>query len=684
MKNVIGAIFGVALLLVAARILTASTAKNSGLKERPSTARQSESASRGATGDASHGEDLYYFHCNFCHVKNAAWAPSLSNVYKRSQLWNGKPVNDESVTEQIKNGSTGMPEFRYMLSDKDIADLEAYFREGKCCTDPEKPPVNARYRAPANPLPVEVRNNLHGGPQGIVRTATGLSLEGFMIQLESEAGSVRTTVFSNEDGHYEFPKLAPGKYTLRIVRPLDYHPSQAQAVATEIPTHQAPLDPEYKTYVRQSVSIDGAVHLNDVVMDRSSRGQAIDATPEYAVQLTGVEWFMNLAGSGEEKQRMGACLNCHSMYQILRGRHTEDGWSKIINRMFRMTHVLDTRPEYSRGATEQDRIAIARFLGRVRGPESKDDPYVTRPMPTGEATKVIVTEYEMPHMRGFPQEVAGDSQGNIYYINERGPYFGKLDPRSGVVEEFRMPDFPGVYPGANSLAVDRHDVPWLWQGGTWNSVIRILRFDPQKKTFHVAELPERQGDDPVRMAMGPDGTIWAGWNNFLNQIDPNTGKILKQYPFKGGATFATDASEDGKYIAAGGWYLDVTQGKMMQVRGAGGASKGGFDADDNAWSGGRGGLVRVDMSKGRSTLYPAPTPYVFFSEAMPDKNGEVWSAYDNGGRMARFNPKTERWIEYEMPDPYVRDQRTWIDNSTSPVSVWFVNLSEITHVQPLD
>jgi len=55
------------------------------------------------------------------------------------------------------------------------------------------------------------------------------------------------------------------------------------------------------------------------------------------------------------------------------------------------------------------REVIACLLGRVRGPESKDDPHVVRPMRAGEVTKVIVTEYEVPQLRGFAQEVAGGS-----------------------------------------------------------------------------------------------------------------------------------------------------------------------------------------------------------------------------------------------------------------------------------
>ena len=45
-----------------------------------------------------------------------------------------------------------------------------------------------------------------------------------MVQLISKKTAIRTTVYSDADGRYEFPKLDPGTYTLRIARPREYHP----------------------------------------------------------------------------------------------------------------------------------------------------------------------------------------------------------------------------------------------------------------------------------------------------------------------------------------------------------------------------------------------------------------------------------------------------------------------------
>jgi hypothetical protein len=60
---------------------------------------------------------------------------------------------------------------------------------------------------------------LLGGPKGVVKSTKGELLEGIMVQLIAKPHAIRTTVYSDADGRYEFPPLASGTYTLRIARP---------------------------------------------------------------------------------------------------------------------------------------------------------------------------------------------------------------------------------------------------------------------------------------------------------------------------------------------------------------------------------------------------------------------------------------------------------------------------------
>ena len=82
-------------------------------------------------------------------------------------------------------------------------------------------------------------SRLLGGPKGVVKSAKGDLLEGIMLQLIAQKSAIRTTVYSNADGRYEFPKLEPGPYTLRIAQPREFHPYIKENVAID---GQTPLE----------------------------------------------------------------------------------------------------------------------------------------------------------------------------------------------------------------------------------------------------------------------------------------------------------------------------------------------------------------------------------------------------------------------------------------------------------
>ncbi|MBZ5642247.1 MAG: c-type cytochrome [Acidobacteriia bacterium] len=180
-----------------------------------------------ATSGPARGENIYFYKCFVCHNQYAKGGPALENLFKRSQLYSGDLVNDRTVAAQIKNGSLGMPGFGYGLSDRDIEDLINYFKSAACCYEADDPPTNPQYLAMTRKW--SVPSGLRRGARGLVRASTGGALEGIKVQLIAPNG-VRTTVFSNENGKYEFPAMQTGEYTLRIATPAPFKPYQRNAV----------------------------------------------------------------------------------------------------------------------------------------------------------------------------------------------------------------------------------------------------------------------------------------------------------------------------------------------------------------------------------------------------------------------------------------------------------------------
>ena len=82
--------------------------------------------------------------------------------------------------------------------------------------------------------------------------------------------------------------------------------------------------------------------------------------------------------------------------------------------------------------TDEETAKLVKWLASVRGPESKDPPFVALPRPQGRQTRVVITEYELPRLELATHDVAGDSKGNIWYSPHRSSYIGRLDTRTGA------------------------------------------------------------------------------------------------------------------------------------------------------------------------------------------------------------------------------------------------------------
>src|SRR5258708_36394492 len=200
-----------------------------------------------------------------------------------------------------------------------------------------------------------------GGPKGLVKNDQGVPLEGMGVQLISDRSAIRMTVYSNQDGRYEFPKLEPGTYTFRIALPREYQP-----------------------FVKEKVAINGATAMDDIQLTRVTKLELLPPTREIQAQMTGSEWLASLSGSGQDKNPLTQdCHFCHSYQQIFRNHYDPHGWSQIVARM---THgagspLILMRPVGRfNDALEQQ---LVKWLATVRAPEVPDPSCVTLPPPQG-------------------------------------------------------------------------------------------------------------------------------------------------------------------------------------------------------------------------------------------------------------------------------------------------------------
>jgi virginiamycin B lyase len=516
-------------------------------------------------------------------------------------------------------------------------------------------------------------SHLFGGPKGVVKSTKGELLEGIMVQLIAKPHAIRTTVYTNADGRYEFPPLTAGTYTLRIARPREFQP-----------------------YVREGVDIKGPTPLPEIALDYVTDQDLLPPDPAIAAQMTGSEWLLSLSGTGEQKRLLtNNCNWCHSYQQIFRNHYDAEGWRKIV---YRMIHgagspLINVNDRGRWGNDEEPRLV--EWLASVRSPNVKDPAFVMLPRPQGRQTHVVITEYELPRLEPATHDVTGDSKGNLWYSTHRSSYIGRLDPKTGDVREFHVPPVAeGALPGTHWIYADRNDIIW----GSENWAHSIWRLDP--KTEQFTRIPWKVRE-PVNTPMGgnyaidPKGFIWKARERKVSKVDALTGDEVTGYVLKKFAgTYGSAMSRDGRYFGGGAWPRDgvvIVDSETAQVfepdtSPRSGPARGEFDIHNNYWSGGRGGqLVKFDMAEKRIHEYKLPTPYASMYSAQTDRNGEVWAGEMHSGRYLRFDPKTELFTEYVLPEPYGIDRETWIDNSTDPVTVWYVDHEGwLVRIEPRD
>src|SRR5579871_2018501 len=274
----------------------------------------------------------------------------------------------------------------------------------------------------AAPLPLHAQANV--ALMGQVSSQEEGAMEGVLVSARKTGASFTVTVVSDAQGHYAFPvgRLEPGHYTLSI-----------RAAGYELPGPEAV----------------------DVTADKAATADIklvkIVKTKELASHLSNTEWIMSVPGSDKQKMMLTNCVSCHTLERIVRSTHDADEFARdILPRMGSYANQsMPIHPQKRRAERlleergderNQARLAMAKFLSTINlsSSDTWSYPLKTLPRPTGRATHVVITEYDLPRPTAEPHDVIVD-QGYAWYSNFGEQTLGRLDPRTGKVTEFQVP-----------------------------------------------------------------------------------------------------------------------------------------------------------------------------------------------------------------------------------------------------
>jgi streptogramin lyase len=289
-----------------------------------------------------------------------------------------------------------------------------------------------------------------------------------------------------------------------------------------------------------------------------------------------------------------------------------------------------------------------------------------------------------------------DFEGNLFFTDDlnTNPYrsVGKIDWRTGKISNVKVPrrNNPAVAATVHDLVADQEGILWFgadgtlirldprtlkWdamtsrdgesvpsggfnavdgKGGIWSATRGASRFDPKTRTFtqtrNTITRSKLGAVGTYGMAGDGDGNGWLAQFaiDVMVRHDPVTGKIDNvQLPPP------PNVPEPGLFTGDDRKIFDMMGGSLYQghghpwmhtVRKPGGGP-------DAVWGPGWTSdyLVKIDLRTLAVQLYRMPYRDIGNYQAVVDKDGFVWNVFTNADAVGRFDPRTEKWIWYDLP-----------------------------------
>jgi virginiamycin B lyase len=423
---------------------------------------------------------------------------------------------------------------------------------------------------------------------------------------------------------------------------------------------------------------------------------------------------MSMPGTDDQKAQLLNCVGCHTLERIVRSTHNADEFTQVAYRMANYAQVSQPIKPQKRmdpdwAPKPETFRKFAEFLASINLSEADRWEYAlkTLPRPTGRATKVLITEYDLPRPTIEPHDVILDGKGTVWYSNFGEQYLGRLDPKTGAHSEFKLPEMKPGFP-VGTLDLQKDKTGNLWIGMMFQAA--IAKFDPKTEKFQFYPIPKEQNDNVTQLPAvagvlqyGVDGKIWT--NNAGNQeiyrIDLASGKFetlapMKQIPGGGNHTIygiESDSKNNLWFMEFQDNYIGKIDAKTLAVslyRAPTERSRnrrGIMDAQDRLWfaeyRGNKIGMFDTREEKFQEWALPTPWTGPYFPTV--DRNGEIWTGGMTTDRVVRLDPKTNEAVEYFLPkDTNIR--RVYVDNTTTPVTFWTGSNhgASIVKVEPRD
>jgi len=506
----------------------------------------------------------------------------------------------------------------------------------------------------------------NGSVTGVVNDASGQPVAGAFVKLKNDERRLTFMVISKDRGTFEAKDLPPGTYRVQGV------------------------GGNFQSGWFENVKVTGGAGGGDAKVGLSLNQQrGPDLAPAWPHRLPEADVLKASKDAkdlpeGEGKELVAQfCSSCHNVQRIVVNRSDRDHWQHTTTRM-RTRMVTAGIPDL----TDDQYRKIVDYLVAKFSPANPYDANsrLPRTLLTGKAVNYRMVTYDLINTHAEPHDVAADPKGNAW-VAERAGKIGVFDAKALTFTEKDVP--PGPAPkdrqSLGNPQIDAKGIMWFPDGPNQ----RWLSYDTNTDKFLAFAWPRGKGNAGGNsMALHPDGTVWAtGGGKEARQLFPEKAEFkffespnAKHSPLPG--AYGLAIAGDGAV-----WYAEDEADYMVKVDPASGKTEAfkipheghpyprrmGADGNGDLWVAlwNAGKLMKVDHKTGAMTIFAPPTPTGGnYSVVVDKKQGYVWSSQHQVDKIARFDPRTQEWVEFPMAEAESDPRRIDID-PTNPNRIFF-------------
>ncbi len=243
-----------------------------------------------------------------------------------------------------------------------------------------------------------------------------------------------------------------------------------------------------------------------------------------------------------------------------------------------------------------------------------------------------VRYYDLPSRSG-PHDVAPAPDGTVWYTAQRTGRLGRLDPRTGKVDEIPL----GRLSAPHGVIVGPDGAAWVTDGGQ-NAIVRV---DPATRAVKVFPLPAGTPYANLNTAaFDGNGVLWwTGQSGYYGSVNPKTGEVRAMEAPRGRGPYGITATPKGEiyYVSLAGNHL-----------------------------------AHIDTSTGVAAVIEPPTPQQGARRVWSDSKGRLWISEWVSGQVSVYDPASKQWKAWKPSDQsqiyavYVDDHdKVWLTEWSS-------------------